>query len=104
LVPNPQVDEISMAFWSFQPGVLLESESCRSGILAVEARHLRQLRHPAISFVSNELELLNALIDTVMDLDPDMVVGWEIQDGSWGYVAARAGNYGKSRAAFTTPD
>jgi DNA polymerase zeta len=42
----------------------------------------------------NEMELINFVIDEVQDLDPDILVGWEVQDTSWGYFLKRAMSYG----------
>jgi DNA polymerase zeta len=30
----------------------------------------------------------------VVDLDPDIIAGWEIQNSSWGYLGARGSQYG----------
>ena len=47
-----------------------------------------------MNLVASELDLLNAVIDIVLDLDPDILVGWEVQTASWGYFKARAVTYG----------
>jgi DNA polymerase zeta len=39
--------------------------------------------------------LLNKVIDTIVELDPDIITGWEIQKASWGYVSSRGQTYGK---------
>lgn len=54
----------------------------------------RRLRDYHLDTVSSELELLNFVIDLVNDLDPDIIVGWELQKASWGYLNARAATYG----------
>ncbi|KAI0033173.1 hypothetical protein K488DRAFT_48291 [Vararia minispora EC-137] len=95
LVPNPEVDELAAVFWSFDSPVRSESDRYSSGTIAVEDLWVvRRLRDSAITFVANELDLLNTVVDTIVALDPDVIVGWEIQSGSWGYVAARAKGYG----------
>jgi DNA polymerase zeta len=33
-------------------------------------------------------------VDVLLDLDPDVVCGWEIQSSSWGYLGARGHKYG----------
>lgn len=40
--------------------------------------------------VTSEIELINALIDLTRNLDPEILVGWEIQNASWSYVVDRA--------------
>jgi DNA polymerase zeta len=49
-----------------------------------------------VKIVSTELDLLNHVADIVVDLDPDILVGWEIQTASWGYLNARGRQYGPS--------
>lgn len=41
-----------------------------------------------------ELDLINRIIDVVRELDPDIIVGWDVQTASWGYLNARANTYG----------
>ena len=40
--------------------------------------------------VESEQALLEAFIEAVRALDPDMLVGWEVQQGSIGYLIDRA--------------
>jgi DNA polymerase zeta len=54
-----------------------------------------RLRHREIQIVDSELDLINATIDVVNDLDPDIVVGWDTQLSSWGYLQARGASYGE---------
>ncbi|EGN99381.1 hypothetical protein SERLA73DRAFT_90742 [Serpula lacrymans var. lacrymans S7.3] len=54
----------------------------------------RRLRNFCVEVVPDELELLNKVIDIVIDVDPDIVVGWEVQTASWGYVNSRGRHYG----------
>lgn len=42
------------------------------------------------SYVSSEEDLLNSLITLIRHCDPDILVGWEIESLSWGYVLQRA--------------
>lgn len=71
-------------------------ESIQTGLLVVDTPQLdpRRLRDFKCEQADNELDLLNMIVDTVVELDPDIVTGWEIQKGSWGYVAARGQSYG----------
>lgn len=39
---------------------------------------------------SEEREMLESFAAAVKSLDPDMLVGWEVQQGSIGYLADRA--------------
>jgi DNA polymerase zeta len=56
--------------------------------------NLGRLRDADTVIVPSELELLNKIVDMVIDLDPDILVGWEIQSSSWGYLRARFRSYG----------
>lgn len=46
------------------------------------------------SYVSSEGDLLNSLIILIRHCDPDILVGWEIECLSWGYVIHRASRIG----------
>lgn len=39
---------------------------------------------------ASELDLLTAFSQAVLALDPDIILGWEIQQGSVGYLVDRA--------------
>ncbi|KAJ3232140.1 DNA polymerase zeta [Chytriomyces hyalinus] len=48
----------------------------------------------AIQVASNELELLQALVQKVREFDPDILLGYEVHKSSWGYIIDRAlGHY-----------
>ena len=98
-VPNPDEAEIAAVFYSFPAHHRDSSEAftCQSGIIAVTGDQLnaRRLRSVKSEFVDSELELLNRIIDVIIDLDPDIVSGWEVQAASWGYLGARGRSYGE---------
>lgn len=99
LVPDPDVDEIAAVFWSFQgpnDGRAL-NVACQTGIIVVESKQLHpsRLRDFLVEVVDTELELLNKIVDVVVDLDPDILIGWEIQAASWGYLNSRGQHYGQ---------
>ncbi|KAG8899767.1 DNA polymerase zeta, partial [Tulasnella sp. 417] len=54
---------------------------------AVQPNRMRDAR---IELFETELDLINGLIDRVKEWDPDILTGWEVQNGSWGYVSERA--------------
>lgn len=54
------------------------------------------MRDFQLDIVDDELDLLNRVVDIVLELDPDVIVGWEIQNASWGYLKARGNHYGMS--------
>ena len=55
----------------------------------------RRLRNLKAEFVNSELDLLNRVIDVIVDFDPDIISGWEVQAASWGYLSARGRSYGR---------
>lgn len=46
------------------------------------------------SYVSSEEDLLNSLIILIRHYDPDILIGWEIEFLSWGYIFHRASHIG----------
>lgn len=91
--PSPEHNEIFAAFYSFQS---VDSSALTSGMIIVGTTSVRKpsSRNTQIDVVSTELALLNQIVDIVVDLDPDIVVGWEIQAASWGYLNERGRQYG----------
>jgi DNA polymerase zeta len=98
-VPDPDVDEIAAVFWSFHgpnDGRPLNI-ACQTGIIVVENEQLHpsRLRDFLAEVVDSELELLNKIVDVVVELDPDLITGWEVQAASWGYLNSRGRHYGQ---------
>ncbi|KAI9063064.1 hypothetical protein FKP32DRAFT_1593035 [Trametes sanguinea] len=100
-VPDPDEDEAAAIFYALHSSDQEATANdgvftCDSGILAVGSDQLNalRLRNVKAEFVDNELDLINRLIDIVLELDPDILSGWEVQASSWGYLAARGRSYG----------
>jgi DNA polymerase zeta len=85
--------EIAVLFYSFQGS---DSDGITKGIVAVTAYDLCQNKVSGVSIsgVPSELDLINRTIDLTLQLDPDIIVGWDIQNASWGYLLDRARTYG----------
>lgn len=99
LLPNPELDEICCVFWSIQSdeeiaegsemtkgahvGVLLLS----GGLLGHTISQQTQIQ---VDYESNELDLINRVVDIVRDHDPDILTGYEVHNGSWGYMIERS--------------
>ena len=47
-----------------------------------------------VSYADTELDLFVQLVQLVQEVDPDILVGYEIQMSSWGYLNERATNLG----------
>lgn len=99
-VPNPEQDEISCAFWCIQSDdEELDNNGMNEGthvgvvVLLKEGISNRNIsQHTAIEVgeESNELDLINRIVDIVRSHDPDILTGYEVHGGSWGYVIERA--------------
>ncbi|KAF8581637.1 hypothetical protein K439DRAFT_1635972 [Ramaria rubella] len=99
-VPSPDEDEIVAVFYSLHDERKVEDSTTagyKTGIVAVEserfdARMIRNILN--VKIMSNELDLINSIIDIVLDFDPDILAGWEVQAASWGYLEARGRTFG----------
>ena len=99
-VPDANVDEVVAIFFALGDDDI-HSKLRERGILAVKNAQLdpRRMRGFPLEIVTDELELLNRIIDIVVEFDPDIIVGWDVQSASWSYLSAR-GNYYGSYTAF----
>jgi len=93
-VPDTDLDEVLAIFYAHH---VSGEEVIRAGALTVQSRQLDQkrLRKIKIETLETELDLLNRLIDLVLELDPDILTGWDVQLSSWGYLEARSNIHGK---------
>ena len=100
LVPDPEQDEIGCIFWCLQSddANLISNgdrEGTRAGIIAVSEpgvskRIMTQQATADVEEEPSELDMINRLVDTVHLHDPDILTGFEVHGGSWGYVIERA--------------
>jgi DNA polymerase zeta len=104
-VPDPSADPLQAIFYSFQESDAVPiSSNLRKGVVVVENPLLetRALNDIPSQVVDTELDLLNTVVDLVLDLDPDVIAGWEVQSLSWGYLGARGQQYGLLPKATTS--
>lgn len=47
-----------------------------------------------IQYVESEEDLLNNLVTLIRRCDPDILIGWEVEVSSWGYIFQRASHLG----------
>jgi len=97
------VDEIVALFYAYQESSDHDiGDAYQSGVVAVhnDRADPKRLRDNPIETVDTELELLNRITDIVVEFDPDILVGWEIQTASWGYCDARGRTYGMSAVFY----
>jgi len=93
MIPDPEIDLITVISYAFQ---VSEIDNVRAGLLLLHSSQLQEerLQHIKSEIFRTELDLLNRLADLVVDFDPDVLTGWELQHNSWGYIQARSKTFG----------
>lgn len=96
LTPDPEHDEIGCIFWVLEADDDTETDGgYRTGILALSSEDgvINRIRREVdidVEYEDDELEILNRMIDIVRHFDPDILTGYEVHNGSWGYLIERA--------------
>ncbi|KAE9370566.1 DNA polymeras-like protein zeta catalytic subunit [Stipitochalara longipes BDJ] len=100
LVPNPEEDEVQCVFWCLQSDEdRLESngvaEGTHLGIVALSedglmAQKIAKQVAYEVQEESSELDLIVRMVEIVRSYDPDILTGYEVHGGSWGYLIERA--------------
>ncbi|KAI4127173.1 MAG: hypothetical protein LQ338_003350 [Usnochroma carphineum] len=96
LVPNPEQDEIACVFWCIQSDDRsLELSGVNKGVVALSgdgglAHKIAQHSNAEVEEEDNELDLINRMVGIVREHDPDILTGYEVHGGSWGYMIERA--------------
>ncbi|QDS67899.1 hypothetical protein FKW77_008243 [Venturia effusa] len=103
--PDPAEDEIGSIFWCIQSNDGTVKGGYQTGILTLSpedgiALAISRSTDVLVEAEEDELELLNKMIDIVRFYDPDILTGYEVQNGSWGYLIERA----KVKYEFNLPD
>lgn len=99
-VPNPEQDKIQCVFWCLKSeGNLSESSEVvgtnRLGIVVLSedgkiTTDITKQAPAEIQEESSELDLLIRIVEIVREHDPDILTGYEVHGGSWGYLIERA--------------
>ncbi|KAK2584377.1 hypothetical protein KPH14_006763 [Odynerus spinipes] len=101
LMPDPQHDPIEAIFYAIQNDVPISSDTKQMeyGVIVINTLGKQPtnffnthvpLIPTLIQYVENEEDLLNNLITIIRRCDPDILLGWEVEVLSWGYVFQRA--------------
>lgn len=95
LVPDPAEDEIQCIFWCIQGEEDATDDRPRLGILCLSeedgiANQIVKQVSVEVEYEEDELELINRIVDIVRHFDPDIMTGYEVHNGSWGYLIERA--------------
>ncbi|KAF2659320.1 hypothetical protein K491DRAFT_712839 [Lophiostoma macrostomum CBS 122681] len=95
LVPDPAEDEIQCIFYCIEGEEDAADDRPRLGILCLSeedgiATQIAKQVHVEVEYEEDELELINRIVDIVRHFDPDIMTGYEVHNGSWGYLIERA--------------
>ncbi|ORY74589.1 hypothetical protein BCR37DRAFT_384406 [Protomyces lactucae-debilis] len=88
LLPNPTNDPVLAIYWAFEDLGL--GGPIRQGCLLSTQELPMHAAARGIQVLESELDLLNALVELVRELDPDIVMSFEMQNSSVGYLHERA--------------
>jgi DNA polymerase zeta len=99
-VPNPEEDEVQCIFWAVKSddaslGSQDDAVALISGVVVLSAdgissQHMRRLGLGEVVSESSELDALVRIVEIVRTYDPDILTGYEVHGGSWGYLMERA--------------
>ncbi|OAA60130.1 DNA-directed DNA polymerase, family B, multifunctional domain protein [Cordyceps fumosorosea ARSEF 2679] len=100
LVPNPEEDEVQCIFWCCKGDEVsyasqTDGDGTISGLIVLGpggdvAKRMRKACKTDVIEEDSELDLLVRLVDVVKELDPDILTGYEVHGGSWGFLMERA--------------
>lgn len=97
LRPDPRFDAINVIALTFQED---NESTCEAYILlrcdkgSSHERHLKEMFGCEVIISSEEKQLFNHFVKVMEIFDPDVLMGWDIQGGSLGFLAERASHLG----------
>lgn len=99
-VPNPEEDEVQCIFWALKSDeAILDSQSpsnaIQLGIIVSSEdgdlpRQMQRQTNAEVIEEKSELDLMVRMVEIVRAHDPDILTGYEVHGGSWGYLIERA--------------
>jgi DNA polymerase zeta len=101
LVPNPEEDEVKCIFWCVKSdedfGLTSQSASDNTfaGVVVLSedgtlAQRIRSMTSIDVVEETSELDVMVRMVELVRTYDPDVLTGYEVHGGSWGYLIERA--------------
>ncbi|XP_050435853.1 DNA polymerase zeta catalytic subunit isoform X2 [Adelges cooleyi] len=95
--PDPEYDSIEAIFYRVF-SASQENPSTTGFILVDDKNHSNDLSHfkSQIIVCHNEEEMLDRFIQIVIDWDPEILCGYEIEMQSWGYLKQRCNHLGRN--------
>lgn len=103
LLPDPEHDAVQLVFWCLQTEDLRITsngyqEGFYIGVIAMKDFDVSRIgicnSRLAVDYADTEEQLFSLLIEKIRYYDPDMLVGYEIQNASWGYLVERGAQLG----------
>jgi DNA polymerase zeta len=103
LLPDPEHDAVQLVFWCFQTENLRiisngYQEGFCIGVIAMKDFEVSRIgicnSRLVVDYADTEEQLFSLLIGKIRYYDPDMLVGYEIQNASWGYLVERGAQLG----------
>ena len=106
-LPDPEFDEVLAVFYMVHNDWDTD-KSEQTGIIAINLKsgipgsHLEYLNGCGVSsrvniiHVASEGELFDVLVQIVYSLDPDILIGYEVEQLSWGYLIERGMHLNKN--------
>lgn len=94
LLPDPQVDAVCALFYTLDWELGGGRRETLNGLMLVDSSSLPFSRYGLTidrhEKVENEQQLFDSLLALVDRFDPDILLGYEVQKQSWGYLLQRA--------------
>lgn len=99
-VPNPEEDEIQCIFWACKSderalNTQESTDALHSGMISLSGDDSAMGKMPRCTRTdvveeSSELDVMIRVVEVVRTFDPDVLTGFEVHSGSWGYLIERA--------------
>ncbi|XP_011498126.1 PREDICTED: DNA polymerase zeta catalytic subunit [Ceratosolen solmsi marchali] len=109
LLPDPQYDAIGAVFYAIYNDVPPDWEKTKPlecGIVIVESaeanskckssNYANAQKEQSIVYVENEIDMFNSVLSIIERHDPEILIGWDLELLSWGYMFQRASLLGRN--------
>ena len=97
LVADPEYDEVACIFWCVDSDDDEASgNGTRVGVVVLSdqkgigRRISKETGSLEVDEEDTELDVINRIVDIIRGFDPDILTGFEVHNGSWGYLIERA--------------
>ncbi|KAG2233310.1 hypothetical protein INT48_007746 [Thamnidium elegans] len=113
LLPDPEQDSVQIIFWCLQTEDQCiptngYQEGYHVGVIAVKSFDITKIglssTRATIDYVDSEEQLFTLLIEKIRCFDPDILVGYEVQNSSWGYLVERGAELDQLSRVFISSD